>query len=246
VAPFLHLLNAHGLGVLWRPDRMKRASHLRQLSVPLLLLLPCLISCGGEDPPRLSDAGPRPAQIDRRDARSAKAGGVLAATGHQSFQGPTAFRCVLHDEDGLQINFRTGDPDTPVVSVRIADYQGSGPYRADLFVTGRSRTGALVTSKGPADVEVQQRELPDAGTVVLLNGSFTGSYAGQAGRGSVEGRFGPCGYSPYRNGSPDSLIAKPLLDEGTGRAGGEAPGQTEGEEGDEAGGFSPSSSPPRH
>jgi hypothetical protein len=207
------------------------------------LLLP-LASCGGEEPLRLSDAGPRPAEIDRRLAHGAKAGAVLAATGHQSFQGPSAFRCVLHDEGGLQINFRTGDPDTPVVSVRIADYRGSGPYRADLFVTGRSRTGALVTSQGPADAELRQRELPDAGTVVLLSGSFSGAYAGQAGKGSVEGRFGPCGYSAYRRGSPDAVSATPLLDERTGRlAGGDAAGEAEG---GGAGEFSPSSSPPRH
>lgn len=223
---------------LWRMESSRSLT-----SLCLLFLLPLLIGCGGEDPPRLSDAGPRPAQIDR-DAQGARAGAVLAATGHQSFQGPTAFRCVLHDEDGLQINFRTGDPDTPVVSVRIAEYQGSGPYGAELFVTGRSRTGALVTSKGRANVELRQRELPDAGTVVLLNGTFSGSYAGLAGKGSVEGRFGPCGYSPYRGGSPDAIIAKPLLDEGT--TGGEAPGQAEGEGGEEMGDFTPSSSPPRH
>jgi hypothetical protein len=153
---------------------------------------------------------------------------------------------VLHDQDGLQVNFRTGDPDTPVVSVRIPEYQGSGPYGAELFVTGRSKTGALVTSNGRANVELRQRELPDAGTVVLLSGSFSGSYAGLAGKGSVEGRFGPCGYSPYRGGSPDALSATPLMDEGTGRlVGGETPGQAEAKEGEEAGDFSPSS-PPRH
>ena len=173
-----------------------------RLSRSFLLLLPLVAGCGGEEPPRLGDAGPRPAEINRRDARAARAGAVLAATGHQTYQGPTAFRCVLHDEEGLQINFRTGDPGIPAVAVRIAEYQGSGPYRARLFVTGRSRTGALVTSTGEANVEVEQRELPDAGAVVLLSGSFTGDYTGPAGKGSVEGRFGSCSYSAYRGGSP--------------------------------------------
>jgi len=222
----------------------------RAMNVLRSLLLVCLLlplaSCGGEEPLRLSDAGPRPAEIDRRVTKNARAGAVLAATGHQSFQGPSAFRCALHDEAGLQVSFRTGDPETPVVSVRIEDYRGSGPYRADLFVTGRSRTGALVTSQGPANIELRQRELPDAGAVVLLSGSFSGAYAGQAGKGSVEGRFGPCSYAAFRRGAPDAISANPMQDEGAGRlAGGDAPGQAEGGGGD-AGEFSPSSSPPRH
>jgi len=214
--------------------------------LPALLACLLLASCGAEDPPRLSDAGPRPAEIDGRMTKNARAGAVLAATGHQSFQGPSAFRCALHDEEGLQVSFRTGDPETPVVSVRIAEYHGNGPYRADLFVTGRSRTGALVTSHGPAHVELRQRELPDAGAVVLLSGSFSGAYAGGAGQGSVEGRFGPCAYAAYRRGAPDAISATPLLDERTGGLAGDvAPGESEGGGGD-AGELNPSSSPPRH
>jgi hypothetical protein len=214
-------------------------------ALPFLGLLLVLTACGAEDPPRLSDAGPRPAEINRQNGQ--QAGAVLAATGRQSYQGPSAFRCVLHEEDGLQINFRTGDPETPTVAVRIGDYRGSGPYRAELFVTGRSRTGALVTSTGAAHVEVQQRELADAGAVVLLSGSFTGAYDGLAGKGSVEGRFDSCGYSAFRNGSPpDSLAAEPSADERGQSAGGEDVGEPELVGRDEGTALSPSSSPLRH
>jgi hypothetical protein len=133
---------------------------------------------------------------------------VLAAIGRQSFEGPAAFRCVLHDERGLQVNFRTSDPDLPTVAVRIEDFQGAGPYRARLFVTGRSRTGALVTSTGEANVKVKQRDRPDAGeAAALLSGTFEGDYSGGAGKGSIEGRFGLCSYSVSRNGSPAPLAA---------------------------------------
>jgi hypothetical protein len=166
---------------------------------PLLAVLAGLVlaGCGAESPPRLTDeAGPRleaPPPSPRRDKELA--GAVLKAVGRQSFQGAPAYRCVLHDEGGLQINFRTGDAEVPAVVVRIEDYRGSGPYRATMFVTGRSRSGALVTSTGEANLEVQQKDLPDAGEVVLLSGSFQGIYDGQAGRGSVQGRFGSCSYS---------------------------------------------------
>lgn len=169
----------------------------RTLSSLWLVLVLFLGGCGAEEP-RLGDAGPRPAEIPREEAKAAANGAVLAATGRQSFEGRTAFRCVAHEDDGLQINFRTGDPDLPTVALRIEEFSGTGPYRGDLFVTGRSRTGALITSRGGAEVEVKQRELPDGGAVVLLSGSFQGLYGGEAGKGSVEGRFGGCSYAAQR------------------------------------------------
>jgi hypothetical protein len=163
----------------------------------LLILLPWLAACGAEGPPRLTDDGPRPARIPHQAAPSGKSGATgatLAATGRQSFEGQAAYRCVLHEAEGLQVNFRTSDPELPAVAVRIEDFQGSGPYQARLFVTGRSRTGALVTSTGEAHVEVERRDLPDGSAVALLKGSFEGEYGGQAGKGSIEGRFGTCSY----------------------------------------------------
>lgn len=163
----------------------------------LLVLAVLLAGCGAEVPPRLTDeAGPRleaPPSGPRREKELQ--GAVLKAVGRQSFQGTPAYRCVLHEDRGLQVNFRTGDPEVPAIVVRIEDYSGGGPYRAAMFVTGRSRSGALVTSTGEANLEVRQKDLPDAGEVVLLSGSFQGIYEGPAGRGSVQGRFGTCSYS---------------------------------------------------
>jgi len=159
------------------------------------LPLAVLAACGAEEPPRLTAAGPRPAEIPRRDDQAARAGAMLAATGRQSYEGFASFRCVTHEEKGLQINFRTDDPQMPVVAVRIAEYRGGGPYRASLFVTGRSRTGALVSSTGEVHVEVTQQAAPDGGAGALLSGSFNGVYGGQAGKGSIEGRFGVCSYA---------------------------------------------------
>lgn len=173
---------------------------------PLLVLL--LGGCGAEEP-RLSDAGPRPAEIPRKDLPAAANGAVLATTGRQTFEGRTAFRCVQHEDDGLQVNFRTGDPEMPAVALRIEEFHGSGPYRGDLFVTGRSRTGALITSPGEAEVEVKQRELPDGSAVVLLSGSFQGLYEGRAGKGSVEGKFGGCSYAAARLEEGSSPLTNP-------------------------------------
>ena len=164
----------------------------------LCLLL--FLSCGTEAPPRLTDAGPRPAEITSRSTESLGASGaLLVATGRQSFEGTLPVRCAVHEGTGLQVNLRTGDPDLPAVAVRIdelrdiRDGRGGGPYRGQLFVTGRSRTGALASSTGQVSLELQDGGPADG--PVVLKGSFDGTYEGAAGKGSVEGRFQGCSLS---------------------------------------------------
>lgn len=173
-----------------QPTKIARPAARAVASVCLLFLL----SCGTETPPRLTDAGPRPAKITARSTeRLGASGAVLVATGRHSFEGALPVRCAVHDGSGLQVNLRTGDPDLPAVAVRIDEIRGirgGGLYRGRLFVTGRSRTGALAGSTGEVSLELQ-----DGGTAdgpLVLQGSFGGTYEGEAGRGSVEGRFRGC------------------------------------------------------
>ncbi len=202
--------------MIWSNRCQARTSGLAGMALVATLTLFGLAGCGGEEPPRLSDAGP-PAAAPPSRWKPETQGAMLVATGRQAFEGRSASRCVLHDKDGLQINLRTGDPDLPAVAVRIDEFHGSGPYRARLFVTGRSRSGALVGSTGEVTLEMQQRESPGrAGGAeelppppVVLSGSFEGAYDGQAGRGSVHGRFGGCSYASQVSGSPgDSVRAQ--------------------------------------
>lgn len=165
----------------------------------LTALIPVLTGCGGETPPRLGDAGPRPARIPARASEPGPKGAVLVATGRQSFEGTLTARCAVHDRSGLQVNLRTGDPDLPVVTVRIAEVEGDGPYRGRLFVTGRNRTGALAGSTGEVSLDLRQ---DGAG----LQGSFEGSYQGEAGKGSIQGRFRGCP-SPLRNAAPPEAVS---------------------------------------
>lgn len=169
-----------------------------------LLGLLTLWGCGGEDPPRLTAAGPPLAGSEppaRWAWRPGDRGAVLVARGRQSFEGRSDPRCVVHDETGLQINLRTGDPDLPAVALRIEEFQGKGPYQGKLFMTGRNRTGALVSSTGEVSLDIQQTAAT-AGTSgpVLLGGWFEGQYDGPAGKGSVQGRFGRCPFLPPQEG----------------------------------------------
>jgi hypothetical protein len=174
----------------------------------LTTLLPVLSACGGETSPRLGDAGPRPAEIpSNSSSRLGAKGAVLVATGRQSFEGTLPVRCALHEEAGLQINLRTGDPDLPVVTVRIDEIGGEGPYRGQLFVTGRTRTGGLAGSTGEVSVDLQKEgSNPASGDPAVLQGSFEGTYQGEAGKGSIQGRFRGCSY-PLRNAAPPQTVS---------------------------------------
>lgn len=178
----------HFPNLMGQPTQIARPA--TRAVAPLCLLL-LLSACGTETQPRLTDAGPRPAKITARSTeRLGEKGAALVATGRHSFEGTLPVRCAVHDGAGLQVNLRTGDPDLPAVAVRIDELRGGGPYRGRLFVTGRTRTGALASSTGEVSLELQDGGPADGPAV--LKGSFDGTYEGAAGRGSVEGRFQGC------------------------------------------------------
>jgi hypothetical protein len=193
--------------------------------IPIVLLALLLAACRAEEEPRPAAAEPRPADATspEEDPGGVTAGGALTVTGQPSFQGASSFFCVPHAEGGLQVDFRTGNADLPTVAVRIERYAGSGPYQARLFVTGRSLSGGLVTSAGEADVDVRQRTPPGGEAVALIDGTFHGRYDGEAGKGSIEGRFGSCSYSLYSGGGSPPL------------AGGSTAAATDGKDGPLAG-----------
>ena len=184
-------------------------------AILLLLALSPLAGCRDRGPLHPAMVS-QPAEIQGWEAGLAATGAELAVTGNQKLSGPVSFRCVLHDERGLQINFRTGDPALPAVVVRIDDYRQGGDYPAQLFLTGRSGTGALVTSQGTVELRLaQQPPAPGAEGVLQISGSFQGTYRGAAGSGSIEGRFGDCLYSRVRGvpGAPGPGALPPPVPE---------------------------------
>jgi hypothetical protein len=165
-----------------------------------LLAISLLAACRDKDGPRpAAQASPDP--TPQEEAAIKAAPGALTATGQVAFHGASSFFCVPHAERGLQVDFRTGSQEMPAVAVRIEDYRGDGPYQARLFVTGRSASGGLVTSTGEARAQVQQRSPAEAGAPATVSGTFHGQYEGEAGRGSIDGRFDSCNYSLSRGGS---------------------------------------------
>jgi len=178
----------------------------RSLSGLALLLL--VAACGDGKGGSRAANDPAPPRNTAND--------VLTATGDLSFAGASPYFCVPNPGGGVQIDYRTGDPAFPAVAVRVEAYRGSGPYPARLFVNGRSASGALVTSVGSANVDIRQE---NAGAAVLIDGTFRGTYRGDAGAGEIRGVFRSCGISagagvsvqegapPIANGTADSAGA---------------------------------------
>ena len=185
----------------------------RSLVSLLLLGLPLLAGCRAKELPARAPVS-QPAEIQGWETGLAATGAELSVTGSRKLSGPVFFRCVLHDEGGLQINFRTGDPELPAVAVRLDEYREGGPYPAWLFLTARSGTGALVTSRGSVKLQIaQQIATPGAETMLQISGSFKGTYRGAAGSGSIEGRFGDCFYSRVRGAMAGPGVLPPGVPE---------------------------------
>ena len=183
-----------------------------------LALLLLLAACGDRKTGARAEKEPAPERNTADD--------VLTVTGALSFAGPSPYFCVPNPAGGVQIDYRTGDPALPAVAVRLADYRGSGPYSARLFVNGRSESGALVTSVGSANVDVRQE---NAGAAVLLDGTFRGEYRGDAGAGEIRGIFRSCGVSAgpgvsVQQGAPPITTGVPTgMPAGAGEAPAEGP-----------------------
>lgn len=166
-------------------------------------------ACAKESPYEPRPAGrvePEPV----RKPRPPQAEASLVSTGRLAYTGGSELRCVLHGENGLQLSFRTGDLDLPVMAVRIAEYRGAGRYRGDLFLTGRNGGGALLGSAGSVEVQVDPPGgASNAGGVQILSGTFEGQYAGTAGQGTVRGRFERCPFRPGTGAPLPQLAAAP-------------------------------------
>ncbi|HEY4596329.1 MAG TPA: hypothetical protein VIJ02_08010 [Thermoanaerobaculia bacterium] len=173
----------------------------------LLLAISLLAACRDKDGARPAAAAPA-APNQEEDAAIAASPGELTSTGQVGFRGASSFFCVPHGEGGLQVDFRTGSADMPAVAVRIDAYHGSGPYPAQVFVTGRSPSGGLVTSPGEVRVEVQQQNPIEGGAPATVSGTFHGQYDGEAGKGSIEGRFASCNYTSRGEGKQPAGAAE--------------------------------------
>ncbi len=172
---------------------MNRSSSVfrRLFLVPVLLslLLP-LVACGGgpdkgeqvqqdAESPAPPPAEPNPGGGGKRGPR-----GHVTLTGALTFDGDTGLACGAQAGQGLELNFEQAGP--AQVQVKIPTFTAAGSYDATVVV----REGATERN-GTAKIEIQSREM-GKGKRTALSGTFTGTYDGAGGQGTVAGSFRRC------------------------------------------------------
>ena len=122
--------------------------------------------------------------------RPAKAHVTLA--GAVTFEGDTAMGCGPFGDKGLEFNFDQTGTQSPQVQIRIATVNSDGEYPATVVIHEQPASGAAREWTGSAKVQLKSHIFGGARKRTGFNGTFTGSYQGQGGTGTLNGEFKRC------------------------------------------------------
>lgn len=163
-----------------------------------LILAAVLAGCG----PRTDEAGLHPSDAHRADgvlrnyetdmgAKDANRGTLTLEGGPSVEPGKITVDCgPTAGQAGFRIAYRTPG-DSPVeLSLLLHGYDGEGTYPAEATLSRVGDDGTLLESSGEAQVTVT--ETSERAGRHSATGSFEGSYAGAAGKGTANGRFTRC------------------------------------------------------
>ncbi len=136
----------------------------------------------------VEERGPRAASPipGRGEATSAH----LTLTGAYVIDRDGGVVCAFFPNQSLQVTFRA--PQAPFVILYLKDWKGAGPYEADARIRATYSGETIRVSRGPVHAEIQSAPGPQGGDV--LAGSFSGTFNGEAGKGTVAGKFAGCLY----------------------------------------------------
>lgn len=143
-----------------------------------------------------SDIAPDPAFQNlppvQAQARGTSEKAHLAMTGSQKFEGEAASNCALFPNKTFQIALNI--PRAPFFVLQIENFHGAGEYDADARVRANFSGEVIRQSRGmaKATITVVKSAQPDGQDAI--SGSFSGSYQGDAGKGTVSGNFERCLY----------------------------------------------------
>ncbi len=174
-----------------------RAVFYRFSFVPVLLLLVLpLVACGGG--PDKGDqaqqdteapAPPAPGQPEGGGRRGPK--GHIALTGALQFEGDTPLDCEVAAGKGLALDYNRNNGEASQVQFQVPTFTAAGKYPATVVIR---EGGSGREWKGTAQMEIQSREMnrKSSGKRTALSGTFSGSYKGERGEGTLSGNFRRC------------------------------------------------------
>jgi hypothetical protein len=149
-------------------------------------------------------AGPHAAAVPSAQHRG-REGGEAGSTAHMTLTGTlpgdldTDVWCELQPQNGFVFGFDAPGP--LEIELRIADFLGSGSYPAAVVVSRSPHPGGENArhSSGTAQIAVSLATRRQGDVTTLISGRFDGSFEGEAGSGTLSGRFDRCIYQGLVN-----------------------------------------------
>ncbi|HXU32181.1 MAG TPA: hypothetical protein VN851_16550 [Thermoanaerobaculia bacterium] len=139
-----------------------------------------------EPPPMTS--GPLPHAVGRGTSKD----GHLVLTGNFTADKDAFVTCAAFPGNSFQISLAIGD--SPTIVLVLENFHGAGDYdaesrlRADYFGEG------IRQSRGKAKAKIEVAPPTGTETRSVISGSFTGTYNGEAGKGTISAKFDKCLY----------------------------------------------------
>ncbi len=175
-----------------------------------------LWSCGGappgnekaasdEAPPPTAEVTatpPAPAQAqdsDLHEERGTSKEGHLALTGDYKYDEAAFVTCAYFPNETLQISL--GLHDSPNLVLVFDKLHGSGDYDAEARLRATYTGQGERQSRGRAKSKIEITPPAEGESRSGISGTFEGSFAGEAGKGTLAGTFKNCFYElPKGNG----------------------------------------------
>jgi len=161
----------------------------RRLSKPsaALVLGLAALTAACRDHPRDEGKGIAPVSAP---ARGEAASGHLTLAGDYRVDHDALTTCALYPNGSFQVALNA--PQAPLVFLYLKSFAGPGRYQAEARVRANYSGETMRVSRGATPTEIEVVPAPGGGD--LVSGSFSGTYAGEGGKGTISGRFERCLY----------------------------------------------------
>lgn len=142
-----------------------------------------------------SDLAPDAAFTDRPTVQAQPRGKVaeaqLVLTGSYKVDGKASANCALFPNKTFQVGINV--PAAPFFVLRLENFHGAGEYDGDARVRANYSGESVRQSRGIAKTKITVTQAAPGGEDEI-SGTFSGTYKGEGGEGTLSGAFERCLY----------------------------------------------------